>query len=220
MSKFSTRPYGQSLTYREVFALPALFSAPMVRALLEGRKTQTRRILRDQPFIEMAFMDEDYTQPSGKHYVIHGAKKLRAAWPIDGKPEWDDDLCPYGKPGDRLWVREAMRITDILRYDADQTIVPNIPDGWENTPRRPHVTSMFMPRWASRITLEITEVRVQRLQEISTEDALAEGIPHPESLASTIGNRGQYRSLWESINGKGSWDANPFVWAISFKRIP
>jgi hypothetical protein len=189
---------------------PILFSAPMVRALLEGRKTQTRRIMKPQP--------EDGTD-CPYHMGAGQDRKAR--------------VCPYGQPGDRLWVREtfAYHVQAIgakrdedgpFVYKADGTEQCRLDDKWK--------PSIFMPRWASRILLEIIAVRVERLQDISEEDARSEGVanggclncgcdepcgctsPHPDARDSFI-------SLWESINGAGSWDANPFVWILEFQRI-
>ncbi len=153
---------------------PILMSAPMVRAILAGSKTQTRRALRVQ---------------------------------VPGK-----SACPYGMAGDRLWVRETFGhdgepTSRQVAYRADGE-VPNI--RW--------IPSIFMPRDLSRISLEVTEVRVERVTDISEADAIAEGIPAFITSPSTI-PRQQYSTLWNSINGKGSWDKNPWVWAVTFKRI-
>ena len=140
--------------------------------------------------------------------------------------------CPYGQHGDRLWIKETWRAhlcdgrdNESIHYAADGPACPV--DGTTIKPWRP---SIFMPHWASRLTLEITKVRVERLQEISEEDCIAEGIekagPHgygwrnytdPAVVCSTP--RQSYFSLWESINGKGSLANNPWVWVIEFKRI-
>jgi hypothetical protein len=144
---------------------PILFSAPMVRAILDGRKTQTRRVIK-----------EKLMRGEGAHV----------------------NNCQYGKPGDRLWVRETFCYHDYLArylYKAD---------GVTGVKWKP---SIFMPRIASRIMLEITGIRVERLQDISEEDAIAEGWPKSSDW---------YRSLWESINGQGSWVLNPWVWVIEF----
>mgnify|MGYP001809841647 CR=1 FL=1 len=194
--------------------IPILFSAPMVRALLAGTKTQTRRAWREQP-------------PAG----------VRVAY-VPGHTR-----TPYGQRGDRLWVREAWRTTgddgrcdDMPPRDLQPHSVWYEADGdahWRTLvgKLRP---SMFMPRWASRITLEVTEVRVERLQVISEADAIAEGIEQfTDFLPSGHWRRydkatfnsyvsspvDSYASLWESINGPESWAANPWVWAVSFRRI-
>lgn len=201
----------------EVRERPLLFSAPMVRAILDGRKGMTRRIVK--PCVDRNFGCE------------------LSPGEIAGEPD-PSVHCPYGKPGDRLWVKEAWALAaqyddlkgkDIvglpemgcLRYKADATY----PAGF-GRPRH----ARFMPRWASRITLEITDVRAERLQSITEEDAVAEGATtweyNPEQPL-TSGERGgdsPYRSgfayLWDTINDqRATWKSNPFVWRISFKRI-
>jgi hypothetical protein len=167
---------------------PILFSAPMVRALLDGTKTQTRRIIKPNHCVA----------PSMRLSMVPG--------------------CPYGVPGDRLWVRETfcpqMNATD--RTPFYRSTGDELPSCHKWKP------SIFMPRWASRITLEITEVRVQRVQDISEEDAKAEGggfiREHPDA-DETLSDKKLFQFLWESISGETSWDANPWVWAITFRRI-
>ena len=188
---------------------PILFSAPMVRAILAGTKTQTRRIVKPS------------TMPR---------------WP-ELHPEMGDilPLCPYGQPGGRLWARETWRVRggQEYEYQQDRSQVmyrathreDGFPIGWESYKWRP---SIYMPRWASRITLEVTGVRVERLQDISEADASAEGVPNQTRLTGYGKGDGcqwgpaepvaEYRALWESINGPGSWDANPWVWVVEFKR--
>jgi hypothetical protein len=190
---------------------PILFNGPMVRAILAGAKTQTRRAMRDQP-CELL----DYNRG-------HLSIRVRGAVYQAFNPQIPPVRCPYGKPGDRLWVREAW-----CASSAHDNIPPSaIPsgDGIEYLADGPtrvltgkRRQSMFMPRWASRITLEVTEVRVERLQDISRGDAMAEGCPFP-NMAAGPDPRGWYANLWESINGAGSWGANPWVWVVSFKRI-
>jgi hypothetical protein len=180
---------------------PILFSASMIRAILDGQKTQTRRITKEFD----GFQDMD---------------KLLARFP-------NQQGCPYGKPGDRLWVRE----TWAAAHDFDAFSPREIPKGTRiyysatadlkgpfgvgGLRCRP---SIFMPRWASRINLEITAIRVERLQSISDADALAEGcsaddMKHGDSLS------GVYARLWQSIHGPGSWNANPWVWVVEFRRV-
>jgi hypothetical protein len=195
---------------------PILFSAPMVRALLTGTKTQTRRVVKVHI---VASMDP----PRGKADV-------EAWYPFvelgDGSFVSVTTLCPYGQPGDRLWVRETFsRHVDESGFGSDKTIyrADGERDGMLWTP------SIHMPRWASRITLEVTGVRVERLQDISEADAVAEGIVmEPEGYWGIEGADEDhlrstpeiaYRNLWESINGPGSWDANPWVWVVEFKRV-
>lgn len=203
---------------------PILMSAPMVRAILDGRKTQTRRIVKPTP---------EWIGQSG---VLSYRGRV-------GLPH---ALSPFGQPGDRLWVREAFRFLDSFDGDSPNTVgnrclVAGYPkpwapthyeadgwrDNWMNVGTAPgSVTAgklrpgIHMPRWASRITLEVVSVRVERLQDISDEDAIAEGI-YPTSTGLYPGSaKAEYRKLWEQINGAGSWDVNPWVWVISFRRLP
>ncbi len=162
---------------------PILFSADMVRAILDGNKTQTRRIAK--------------ARQAGEH-VRHTLIDCR---------------CQYGVVGDRLWVREAFSYAHGQGLDDHGPIwywADGNPEDGDWTKPKP---SIHMPRWASRITLEITEVRLEQLQAISEEDALAEGVgPGPR-------HRDPFGLLWEHIHGPGSWYANPFVWVVSFQRI-
>jgi hypothetical protein len=207
---------------------PILFSAPMVRALPDGSKTQTRRVIKLKPHHQIAERED------------------RSLWPWMYDSERDADhwlLCPHGKPGDQLWVRETWGLhaygddTDWLKgsctaQDLEDHVITYRAD-WgplqDSCHWRP---SIHMPRAASRITLEITGVRVERLQSISEADAIAEGIEpdaQPGDSAplwreyktggTTICPINSYRTLWESINGPGSWDANPWVWVVEFRRI-
>lgn len=207
---------------------PILFSAPMVRAILEGRKTQTRRVVKPQLdlglYLDWQEMD-----------AFEGKARFRRVGPDYPDTEGDDGIvCPYGALGGRLWVRETWAIRWYqggwhVYFDADgehsrRDEVGAFPLGKGRAGRlRP---SIHMPRWASRITLEVTGVRVERLQDISEADAIAEGLlrdkdgwrgaPDLPWFASPVA---AYRSLWESINGAGSWDANPRVWVVEFSRI-
>lgn len=221
---------------------PILFSGPMVRALLDGRKTQTRRVVKPQPYID----------PQGN--VCVPDKKLGVSvygQHPDGRPQWENFArwrCPYGVPGDRLWVKEGWRYINhqtgprgfevCVGYEADGDDLPHRPSlltgpGWEEKVdhwpfRSRRWPSIHMPRWASRLTLEITEVRVERLQDISAGDSIAEGVECPTCTAmntSACYGRGcfasiaAYRDLWTDINGSGSWAANPWVWAVSFRVL-
>ena len=194
---------------------PILFSAPMVRALLEGRKTQTRRIVKPQP----------------QHIAWFAHQEGWIARMRDEEPQNEMVKCPYGQPGDRLWVRETWSQGACTFYRATDTLI---------TKWRP---SIFMPRWASRITLEIVSVRVERLNEISSTDCFDEGIFSVRNadfdckhfpkfktdfdhavefgLKPPLGPspQGVYKALWESINGPKSWALNPWVWAVEFKRV-
>lgn len=210
-------------------ARPILFSAPMVRALLEGRKTQTRRILKPQPII----------RGNNDCVIIYARGRQRHSGPADyliGKilPNYG---CPYGKSGDLLWVRENIWQRYSYHNDADpQTGCSDFkcnwlpghaymadggdrPDGMASRP------CIHMPRIASRLTLEITSVRVERLQNISEMDALCEGVNATFSIANTKDMRNviisptfipPFREIWESINGNESWYENPWVWALTF----
>jgi hypothetical protein len=206
---------------------PILFSAPMVRAILDGNKTQTRRIAKTVTSL-----------PEGQGFTCLRKPKTNICLPlVDGQWQWQPaagdswrpypkiaEYCPYGQPGDRLWVRETWAPhADIPRgtiYRADPGgDYQDNSDGFKWHP------SIHMHRWRSRITLEIESIRVERLNAISESDAMDEGagllIPEHEYLD---GNPDQYRRcfqmLWESINGPGSWDANPWVWVLSFNRLP
>lgn len=202
---------------------PILFSAPMVRAILAGQKTQTRRALRRQFALDALPVEMPKTAPEG--WVVNGHSGI---WWCDAAANPDDAIhCPYGVPGDRLWVREAhwffqdqhdpvtgytppVLTTEDVEYRADGESTRH---GW-----RP---SIHMPRWASRITLEITGVRVQRLQAIREGDAMDEGaepILVPPDGGSCPHVEG-FEQLWKSINGRESWDANPWVWVVEFKRL-
>lgn len=196
---------------------PILFSAPMVRAILAGAKTQTRRELRVQPF---STNDPQHAEPRARGNWVWMA--------FDDRPRYSfatgDFRCPYGVPGDRLWVREAFRLcaeadatpprdTDAayrVWYEAD---APHQPGAGKLRP------GMFMPRWASRITLEVVGVRVERLQAISEADALAEGVQMDCTDVERFCARAAYRTLWNEINGPGSWAANPWAWAVEFKQV-
>jgi hypothetical protein len=215
---------------------PILFSAPMVRALLSGIKTQTRRIVNPQPHAGMRW-----------NPVV-----------LSGNAGWEDGhgtplRCPYGQPGDRLWVREAFRFPQSLdrhspaavgeaaldagyrdpwsptQYEADGHRTNNW-IGFETPPivsvpgkQRPGI---HMPRWASRILLEIVNVRAERLQDISEVDALAEGVKSCEAELHNSSNwycpEELYSMLWTKINGwegNSCWNANPWVWVVEFRRI-
>lgn len=210
---------------------PILFSAPMVRALLDGSKTQTRRLVKPHPGNGWAFE----TPPVlGRITSTHSKKGKFGAFIRRGLgtdfPEADLIPCPHGQPGDRLWVRETWcrEFEGGFNYRADDApgekaeFVDANGEPLKGTRWKP---SIHMPRAASRITLEITGVRVERLQDISENDAIAEGVS--ETGALILGNKAQdvsgpiaeYAVLWESINGPGSWDANPWVWVVEFRRL-
>lgn len=224
---------------------PILFSGPMVRAILEGRKTQTRRIVKPQPptrytklFYDPAWFWSPTTSGTGGEQ-----QDLRLI-----------PKSPYGVPGDRLWVKETFWM-----HSDPEAFGPDVGNVIDSSGRRRIVgyaasmdadsercandygakkrPSIHMPRWASRITLEVKRVRVERLQDISAENAIDEG-------AMTLPNRPTYQAeyravreagiakpplgdgplerfarLWDEINGDGAWAANPWVWVVEFKRV-
>lgn len=192
---------------------PILFSAPMVRALLAGTKTQTRRVVKPQPSPELL---ADYAEIR----VTRGSTRTDAQALSECLP------CPYGQPGTKLWVRETWAPNTVQplehRPPADYLYAATDSARYAVCRWRP---SIHMPRAASRITLEITGVRVERLQDISEADAQAEGCPVEcmtptgDDSGSAIHGPGGYLALWESINGPGSWAANPWVWVVEFKRV-
>ena len=205
---------------------PILFSGPMVRAILEGRKTQTRRIMKPQP--------------------IHPPVNVGAGeWWVESNNADQDRKCPYGKPGDLLWVREAHSVyynnvdlqngdyKPVIKYRADY---PDY-DGAKKVIR--WTPSIHMKRAYSRITLEVTGVRVERLQDISDDDSDAEGVEGwcpfercggtgfirrdpelpDECRCGEYSPKQIYKMLWEQINGADSWEKNPWVWVIEFKKL-
>ncbi|EHT8836795.1 hypothetical protein VQX66_003630 [Salmonella enterica] len=197
-----------------------IFNAEMVRAILDGRKTQTRRPIKwkQTRFTEMAERDDG------------------SLWPWAEDCERGGDIwfaCPYGEIGDRILVRETFRVhsraTDVatLVYRAsvrnswtEQT--HRVPVAVCNKPATPEkwTPSIHMPRWASRITLEITDVRVERLRDLSEEDAKSEGIiPSAGGVLPGWEYRINFRDLWMDIYGTDNWEANPWVWVIEFKRV-
>lgn len=207
---------------------PILFSAPMVRALLAGTKTQTRRVVKMKPHHQIEERDDGTPWP----------------WMHDGERNADSWLaCPYGQPGDRLWVRETWQgpllqefeidanpdwhyashlhqyqNPEHCEYAADGGPKPEYTDA-DDVMRQGWRPSIHMPRWASRITLEITSVRVERLQDISEADAIAEGVRNSLHLPGGRFARENFAHLWWTINGDGSWESNPWVWVIEFKRV-
>lgn len=215
---------------------PIIYSAPMVRAILEGRKSQTRRVAAVPPYVRGSEAPQKGRGETPKHQAPYFDA-------YNGGPLWcwwdeydrcgDGVKCPYGVPGDQLWVRETFSRSGLTKYH--DTGNPKDHGGPENPccayaatgtykcgKRIPSAalavgahkwqSPIHMPRWASRITLEITDVRVQRVQEISEEDARAEGV---------VGGGPNYMELWDSINGKRApWNSNPFVWALTFRRLP
>jgi hypothetical protein len=224
---------------------PILFSGEMVTAILDGRKTLTRRVVKNSPCTcgNPPGVSDCKLQNIGANQWACGSLSYTGEFV----------RCPYGRIGDRLWVRETLGwesyatngLSDLWYISDHKEVDADIPANWE-PPRNAiqtfwesgdsipgggfsysqgTVASIFMPRWASRITLEITNIRVERLQDISDDDAKAEGI-QPNAgdcgfgcecceLPTTI-----FARLWDKINGKKyPWDSNPYVWVLEFKKI-
>lgn len=204
--------------------IPLLFSTPMVQALLAGRKTQTRRIIKHklQPVRDEVISSRRMVKPSG--------------WPLMNIDEYTERFCPYGKPGDVLWVRETLYQNGELGLEyvadkecIDEAIIPN-----DHKPYRNYafcnIPCIHMPKWAARIWLQVTDIRVERLQDITQEDAQAEGMttaPHrcPGWKNSLHDFKDcficPFKVLWNQINGANGhqWDKNEWVWVISFKGL-
>ncbi|EDW1731192.1 hypothetical protein S726_003291 [Salmonella enterica subsp. enterica] len=214
-----------------------IFNAEMVRAILDGRKTQTRRIMAIQPeHSELGLrrvIDSKNGRDNGKYFWSQSdARGLKMRSKVFG--------CPYGEVGDRIWVRETWQVIhdhiDESSHVEYRTYAPSIPKekdrywhavyaehfGDESREDRgfPWRPAIHMPRWASRITLEITDVRVERLRGLSEEDAKSEGIiPSAGGVLPGWEYRINFRDLWMDIYGTDNWEANPWVWVIEFKRV-
>lgn len=288
--KANPDPYDRTMRERGI-----LFSAPLVKALLAGAKTQTRRLIKPQPVRQLP-NERELPSPTGEPWTI----RRDLGWRWQRSKNWScfvadnahapfaehlANHCPYGVPGDRLWVRETWgdrgcAVTlhgggesnhrAFIHYLADDSKreIPLTRKQFDELGKRhlheqdacPKVTgdegsderwasseaysdwlrafwtksrpSIFMPRWASRITLEVTEVRVQRLHDISEDDAKAEGVERLQHVADdqpllsggTAGDRPHvlaFSVLWDDINGeRASWASNPWVWCVSFRRLP
>ena len=234
---------------------PIIFSGNMVRALLDGQKTRTRRVVKSQPAPNTGTVEWNAAAEAFVPWAPSLGNGFRRNGPML--------ICPYGQPGGRLWVRETWRTDRAWDKDAPATMPRrNVPPGTVGAPisydadgiarigsfdangftpgkARP---SIHMPRWASRMTLELTDVRVERVQDISEADALAEGVRQLSKDAGRTwkfgigepGDRGAwawsrflptarlaFSSLWDELNearGHG-WDANPWVWVLEFQRV-
>ena len=218
---------------------PVIFNGEMVRAILDGRKTQTRRAISDRHF-----------------HLIDVASQVGECYPLESgidhanSQSYYREYCPFGQVGDRLWVREAYQgplfnfdqmetyledtskfeRPEFCEYRADGGKTPEYYDADDNL-RYGWKPSIHMPRWASRITLEITAVRVERLNDISEEDAKAEGVKpagdmlpdYPDTFLTPKGDfataKVAFQRLWQSIYDEESWAANPWVWVIEFKQV-
>lgn len=214
-------------------ARPILFSTPMVQAILEGKKTQTRRIVKPHPKQELDFFG----------WELH-PKKLRVAFGTGNKVDSFHNF-PFGQVGDVLWVKETSCFVQLEHAhillegakDKNQMMYKaSVHEDWMKFAKEQFnykwTPSIFMPKNACRIWLEITDIRIERLNDISDENAKKEGIILSEHSTENIDlwhryDDGSYtflpqtsfRTLWESINGKGSWNENPYVWVIEFERI-
>lgn len=216
---------------------PIIFSAPMVRAIISGRKNQTRRVVKPQPPEYCSPIEVGRYPPTvvDRHGEEQPGAEIFGAYDLDG--EWGC-RCPYGQPGELLWVRETFiaglgvggyapgvdpdkdqfgKTIDVI-YRADDGENERTAAGWQ--------PSIHMPRWASRLTLEITDVRVERVQDISQQDCFSEGLKNRDFNAhcERTGDPGTscqdtFAELWDSINAKRGygWDVNPWVWALTFK---
>lgn len=213
---------------------PILFNGAMVRAILAGKKTQTRRAMKLQPSLDTRFRSGFRVDGCG------GVADRQVS--TDAPATLLGAVCPFGQPGDRLWVREAhaifsthgQRRTDGNRWgpwdglptivSADGKQIAYYREGFDRCDPGRWRPSIHMPRWARRLVLEITDVRVERLQAISEADALAEGAMEwagqqttPIRDLKTGDERIAFAALWDSTGG--SWDSNPWVWAIDFKQV-
>jgi hypothetical protein len=222
---------------------PILFSAPMVLALLAGAKTATRRLVKPAPPSA-----EEVHAKAGIDFSIftddHSPGTFRVGGPVWAvrdlmgvEPGW---VCPFGVAGDQLWVRESLVDNDDggWRYAADNSLVildstkPSYGAAlsWAHHKEGERCNSIHMPRFASRITLEVESVRVERLQDISEEDAKAEGVTTDAQQGTVNGapatlypitHRQAFIWLWDQLNGeRAPWASNPFCWVVSFRRLP
>jgi len=243
---------------------PILFSGPMVKAILASRKTQTRRLVKPPP---------EWTEPgtAWTSGFLGDGSRAGVSWRAHHEeyPEEGSLLyrCPFGEPGDHLWVRETFRLESNQEFlepgheppHADGRPVrrheegwweqphyratdpaPELDDGQGDGPGCRWTPSIYMPRWASRITLEVLQVRIERLRDISESDAAAEGAQHfpdipsshpyprsahrwsmesPTNTDQCLGSaRMAFANFWIQLRGRDSWDDNPWVWAVTFQR--
>ena len=228
---------------------PILFTAPMVRAILAGEKTQTRRVVKCPCLSFEGAAGQENNLAFWDTGLVHRGRSLQ-----DDPVTLAEMTCPYGEVGDRLWVRETFFCNSFDYPEPTEHARKNLYYRAEQPHHYTHdceqeiildwKPSIHMPRWASRLTLEITDIRVERVQDITEEDAQSEGchswIGSLEGRASdnasnaacrwtkwldpkahTCSRRGEFAALWDSINDKRGfgWKANPWVWAISFKRV-
>jgi hypothetical protein len=207
---------------------PILMTGPLVCATLDDRKTKTRRVIKPQPPRQLFGIDQN----DFNTWVL-------ASRDNPDEPDWSFSIhCPYGRVGDRLWVRETWAHVPATAYRAStgvpQTRDPTDPDhaaiyraGWDRSaPGTRWRPSIHMPRWASRLTLEITDIQVERVQQITPRDVVAEGLYHepgawgPDEAYDHLIKA--FAHLWDAINAKRgyAWEMNPWVWVVSYKRAP
>ncbi|HCI7056183.1 TPA: hypothetical protein NPQ16_000403 [Klebsiella pneumoniae] len=226
-----------------------IFNSEMVRAILDGRKTQTRRIMKVQPEPSKSRPGDFWFSSKKLESMVHVSDLVPGNSPIaDCHLFFQEHCCPFGAVGDRIWVRETWQAIhdycDENGHVDERRYARSIPrhrgnywhpvyeEAWGNESREdrefPWRPSIHMPRWASRILLEITNVRVERLNSISQEDAKAEGMEltgwrptysDPDSGGEVWTPYDNFAQLWESIYGDESWNSNPWVWVIEFKRV-
>lgn len=198
---------------------PVIFNGEMVCAILDGRKTQTRRVIKNQR------MGDSWSVKPAESPLYE--RHSHDWWlPTGTKPYSALPVCPFGQVGDRLWVRETFAAFDAdwkhpgKPHDLKDGPWPNVvyPASVAKIPDGTCRPSIHMPRWASRIMLEITAVSVERLNDISEEDAKAEGAPTELCIIGEKHYMG-FRTLWKSIYGEENWRTNPWVWVIEFKRV-
>lgn len=195
---------------------PMLFSSEMVRAILEGRKTQTRRVIKPQP----SLIDQ----------VLHWNHKAKGILRYGSLEYMGKELplcCPYGKVGDLLWVRETYcgEQTTYTKRHKMHCVAYKADEGYRCGELKQYKgrwrPSIFMPKWAARIWLEITGIKVERVQDISRKGAEAEGCKECSDGTGWYGAEVQFCKLWDSLNAKRGygWSENPFCWVLSFKRV-
>jgi hypothetical protein len=219
---------------------PILMSESLVRPILDGSKTQTRRIMKPQPFRDVDGLHFAHTATDTRDgcgwWTARVGERASYCMPEGKDAITADARCPFGTVGDQLWVREAFRPvgmagrTALVEYAATPDLLVELPlddhgqaDAWRAVEKQKQgnplrwTPSILMPRWASRITIEITDVRVQRLSDISEDDARAEGV------VPLMMDRGsfmpRFEGVWGHIYGPDSWASNPWVWALTFNRV-
>lgn len=208
----------EPIVHASIRERPILFSGPMVRAIIDGKKTQTRRIVKPQP--EIGIPDEFIGWTAWNESVSTHDTRDPDAGVVD---EW---ICRYGFKGQRLWVKETWYVGKPMdhkppsQFKKKVRTIKYLADGPKPNDFGRSRSPLHMPRWASRITLEVTGIRVERLNGISPEDAISEGIGDWANEHNLNGYwTTAFARLWESINGKGSCAVNPWVWVVQFRRV-